>query len=190
MTRNKKNTRTMRKRRGITLIETLVLITCVGVMLGLCAVTIQLLLRLHSDSQARISSAMVLDRLARQLRSDAHESQSAQLGAGAAQAALPKGRLTLSLKPAHSITYTAGEHLIDRDETVSGKKVRHETYSLPRDQAAHFELFDMAGRGMVALQLTHHSSISRTEPPRPLEVVAAIGKYPPQSSRRAEGKKP
>ena len=38
----------MRSRRGITLIECLVLVTGVAVMLGLCAVTIQLLLRLHA----------------------------------------------------------------------------------------------------------------------------------------------
>ncbi len=38
-------------RRGISLLETLVVVTAVAAMLGLCAVTIQLLLRVSGDGQ-------------------------------------------------------------------------------------------------------------------------------------------
>ena len=62
-------------RRGFSMIEILVLVTCVSIVLALAATTIQLMLRLYSDGQARLSSALVLDRLGRQLRADAHESE-------------------------------------------------------------------------------------------------------------------
>jgi len=180
-----------RPRRGITLIEMLVLMTCVGLMLGLCAVTIQLLLRLHADSQARLSAAMVFDRLARQLRTDVHASEKAQLDAATTAKPADRGAiLALHLKPAHSITYTARGQVIARDETLLGKRVRHESYSLSRDQAARFEIGDSAGIALVTLRLTHEPKIDRSEPPRPLEVVATVGKYRPRSLYRSEGKKP
>ena len=60
------------RRRGITLLETLVLVTCVAIVLGLAAVTIQLMLRLVADSQTRLSSSLMVERLARQLRADVY----------------------------------------------------------------------------------------------------------------------
>ncbi len=180
----------LRRRRGFTLIETLVLMTCVGLILGLCAVTIQLLLRLHADSQARLSAAMVFDRLARQLRTDVHASESARLEATTTKPALTGASLALHLRPAHSITYTASDRVIARDETLLGKRVRHESYSLPRGQSARFELASEAGLALVKLRLTEEPKIGHTEPGKPLEVVAAVGKYRARSLDRPEGKKP
>jgi type II secretory pathway pseudopilin PulG len=180
----------LRGRRGITLIETLVLMTCVGVMLGLCAVTIQLLLRLHTESQARLSAAMVFDRLARQLRTDVHVSESARLKSATTKSADPGASLSLQLKPAHLITYTASDRVIARDEMLLGKRVRHESYSLPRDAAARFELAQEAAISLVKLRLTHELKIGRTDPGKPLEVVATVGKYRARSLNGAEGKKP
>jgi type II secretory pathway component PulJ len=167
----------MRSRRGITLIEVLVLVTGVAVMLGLCAVTIQLLLRLHADSQGRVSSTMVLERLARQLRDDAHASESARLGARDAKSTDDQPSLTLIMKAAHSINYIVREHTVARDETQNGKRIRHESYSLERDRAARFELIDESGHILVALRVTHEPGKSRTEPPKPLEIVASLGKH-------------
>ena len=50
----------VRARRGVTLIEMMVVIGAVAMLLGLCAVTIQLLLRVSSDAQARRGAAMAL----------------------------------------------------------------------------------------------------------------------------------
>jgi hypothetical protein len=179
-----------RARRGITLIEVLVLVTGVAVMLGLCAVTIQLLLRLHADSQARVSSTMVFERLARQLRDDAHASESARLGASGAKAAEARPSLTLSVKSAHSISYIVGDHVVARDETEGGKRTRHESYSLERGQVAGFELIDESGHRMVALRVMHEPGKSRAEPPKPLEFLASLGKHRARPISITEGSKP
>jgi type II secretory pathway component PulJ len=179
-----------RSRRGITLIEVLVLVTGVAVMLGLCAVTIQLLLRLHADSQARVSSTIVLERLAGQLRNDAHASESARLSASGARAPEAGRGLTLNMKADHSISYVVGEHVVARDETQGGKRIRHESYSLERGQTARFELIDESGHKMVALWVTQEPGKSRVEPPKPLEVLASLGKHRPRAILMLEGSKP
>jgi hypothetical protein len=177
-------------RRGITLIEVLVLITGAAVMLGLCAVTIQLLLRLHADSQAKVSSSLVLDRLARQLRDDAHASEIVRLDTADAKAKDNRSSLTLSTSASESIRYVAGEHVVARHEIKNGNRLRHESYSLERDQTARFELFDESGHRMVRLLVTREPGKHRTEPPRPLEVVAALAKHRTRPASMTEGGKP
>ena len=66
-------------RRGISLIELLVIMTGVAVILGLCAVTIQVLFRVSSDTQARRSASAALGRLAEQFREDVHACDGAEL---------------------------------------------------------------------------------------------------------------
>ena len=177
-------------RRGITLIEVLVLITGAAVMLGLCAVTIQLLLRLHADSQAKVSSSLVLDRLARQLRDDAHASESARLDTTDPKAKDKRPSLTFGATASESVRYVVGEHVVARDETKNGNRVRHESYSLERDQTARFELFDESGHRMIRLLVTREPGKHHTEPPRPLEVVAAVAKHRTRPASIREGGNP
>jgi len=171
------NHRGSRPRRGITLIELLVLLTGVAVMLGLCAVTIQLFLRLNIDSQARVNSTMVLERLARQLRDDAHGCENAAFDSSDAKAKDIRPILTLSANAPHTIRYTVGERSIARDETKRGQRVRHESYALERDQTARFELIEESGHKLVRLVVTREPGKNRAEPLKPLEFVAALGKH-------------
>ena len=73
------STRRRSLRRGITILEIMVVMTGVAAMLALCALTIQLLMRLNDDGHARLTAAVSLERLARQIRQDAHASDTAQL---------------------------------------------------------------------------------------------------------------
>src|SRR5437764_12509903 len=57
-----------RRPRGITIIETIVLMTAVAAMLGLCVLMLQLLMRLSVDSRAGLDGGTSLDRLARPVR--------------------------------------------------------------------------------------------------------------------------
>jgi len=162
-------------RRGITIIEVLVVITGVAMMLGICAITLQLLMQLNADGQRRLSAAVALERLSRQLRDDVHACRAARLAADLEAPAKPPG-LRLVIEPDHSVTYQIGDGSIVRDESRSGKAVRHESYSLRRGQAARFEERAEAAHRLVALVVTHVAGKSRTDPPRPLEVVALPGK--------------
>src|SRR3954447_8379490 len=91
-----------RRPRGITIIETIVLMTAVAAMLGLCVLMLQLLMRLSVDSRARLDGATSLDRLARQFRRDVHEAGAArQLERPAAKLA----GLRLEPGPKHAVEY-------------------------------------------------------------------------------------
>ena len=105
------------RRRGISLLETLILVTCVAIVLGLAAVTIQLMLRLVADSQARLSSSIMFERLARQLRADVHSSETAVLGGAGEKAAAGRTTLKLSPEPGRLVSYKMLEKSVDRDET-------------------------------------------------------------------------
>jgi hypothetical protein len=168
-----------RSRRGITILETLIAATGVAMMLGLCAVTLHLLLRLNGASQARLGSAMAFEQLARQLREDVHDSETVLLVPAKEPAGKP-ANLHLTLEPIHLIAYEVHESSIVRLESRAGKRIRHESYDLLPGRTGRFELRDEAGSKLVALVVTHVSGPSRTGPPRPLEIVALVGKDRPR----------
>jgi hypothetical protein len=163
-------------RRGFTLIETLVVVTGAAMMLGVCALTIGLLVRLNASSQDRYTAAVALDRLGRQLRADVHGCELAEIisaGAGPEKTA----GLRLRVASEHVVSYEPRAGLVVRSESKAGKPVRHESYSLPRGRVARFENRDLGSLRLVALVLSQLPGRSGTDPARPLEVVALPGKY-------------
>jgi hypothetical protein len=160
-------------RRGITILEIMVVMTGVAAMLTLCAITIQLLMRLNADGHTRLSAAVSLDRLGRQLRQDAHACDAAKLD----QMADGKSTgLRLTLEPRHDVLYEPKHREIVRVETKDGKLGRRESYSLPPGSGSRFELRDEGSRRLVVLVVSHDSAKNVIEPPRPMEVVALQGK--------------
>jgi type II secretory pathway pseudopilin PulG len=164
-------------RRGITMIETLILVTCVAIMLGLVAVTIQVMLRLVADSQTRLSASLMLERLARQLRADVHGSETAVLEGAAGKAPAARAGVRLAPEPGRVVTYKMLRNSIDRDETVAGKRARHESFVLPRGRQARFELGAVAGRATVSLFFEPGAESSPGGPGRALEILAVVGKH-------------
>jgi type II secretory pathway pseudopilin PulG len=162
-------------RRGFTLLEVLIVVTSVAALLGVCAVTIQLLFRLSADSQTRLTAAVAIDRLGRQLRGDVHGSQSAQLAADPKAPSQPAA-LRLSFETGHEITYSPRAHSVVRSETRGGKAFRREEYVLGPSQDARFEVRDETSRRWAVLILSHSPERNRTDPPRPFEVIALAGK--------------
>jgi len=162
-------------RRGITIIEVLIVVTGVAMMLGLCAISLQVLMQLNADGQARLRGALALERLSRQLRDDVHGCELAQLAADPKAPVKPAG-LRLTMVPDHTVTYEVHDGSVVRDESRSGKAVRHESYFLPRGRVARFEQRNEAAHKLVALVVTQVAGKSGTDPPAPLEVVALPGK--------------
>ena len=163
------------RRRGITIIEVLIAATAVSLLISLCAVSIQLLMKLNADVQGRFSAAVTLERLARQVRDDAHASDAAQVVADKQPASL-----RLRLEADHVVEYQSGDGGVVRTESRAGKVIRHETYVLARGGVGQFELRDEGSHKMVALVVTHAPAKSQTEPPRALEVLALRGKDRPR----------
>jgi type II secretory pathway component PulJ len=161
-------------RRGITILEIMVLMTGVAAMLTLCAVTIHLLMRLNTDSQTRLSAAVTLERLARQIRQDAHACDNAQLED--AKSAGSSANLRLTLDPMHDVRYEPQRQQVVRIETRDGKRSRHESYSLPPASHSRFEFRDEGKRRLIVLVVTHDPGRNAIEPPRAIEVAALQGK--------------
>jgi hypothetical protein len=177
-----------RPRRGITLIELIVVMSGVAIVLGLCAVTIQLLFRLNADGHARLSASASFARLAGQFRSDVHACEGAVL-VPAAMAGERRSRetrverepkttasLRLTRGPQVVITYEAREGRVARVETVSGTLKVQESYRVGRGTLVAFERRDEGAHRFLALILRRGTGKNDLEPPRPLEVLALEGK--------------
>jgi type II secretory pathway pseudopilin PulG len=170
-----------RPRRGISLIEVIVVMSGVAVVLGLCAVTMQLLFRLNADGQARLSASATFARLASQFRSDAHGCDEAVLLPAAkagTKEAEPKSAASLRLTrgPQVVITYEAREGRVARVETVGGTTKAHESYRVGKGNVVAFERREEGERRFLALVLSRAAGKNEIEPPRPLEVLALPGK--------------
>ncbi len=167
-------------RRGISLIELMVVMTGVAVILGLCAVTIQALMRVNGDAQARLSASATFARLASQFREDVHASDDIQF-TPAAKAGVPKATpgMRLSRRPGIVISYEVKPGRVARIESASGKVSRHESYRIGNGNVVTFERREDGPRRFVALVMSRDGSKGELEPPRPLEVLALQGKDRP-----------
>ncbi len=170
------NAGTRPKCRGITIIEMMVLITAVATALGLCAFTIQALLRLKTDGQSRLTAQVGLERLARQLRNDAHAAASVQLDAAAPSRGGKAPVLRLSLGPKHNVVYEIRKSAVMRVESRDGNVTRRELYLLAAAREIDFQIRPEAGRRFVALVIKKHDRTTGTDSARQLEAVALVGK--------------
>ncbi len=148
-------------------------------LLGLCAVTIQVLLRVDADAQARRSASASLGRLADQFREDVHACDGVELR--------PAAGLRLSRDRGVAITYQAREGRVERVETIAGQANRYESYDLGRSASAVFERRDDGPRRFLALVVSRTSRAGRPDPPRPIEVLALVGKDRPEPPRSKGG---
>ncbi len=161
--------RTARRRpRGVTLIEMMVVISVLSVLIGLCAVTIQLLMKVGAEAHVRRESASALGRLAEQFRADAHAAESAEIR--------PPSGLRLKVDRGAVIEYAARDGRITRTKTGDGPTPRHETFNLGPDGTLAFDRRDEDGRAFVSLIVGKKSRAGRPAPPKPEEVLALIGK--------------
>jgi type II secretory pathway component PulJ len=177
-----------RRRRGITIIETIVLMTAVAAMLGLCVVMLQLLMRLSADSRTRLDGATSLDRLARQFRRDVHEAGAAR------QLERPAAKLLglrLEPGPRHTVEYQLMENgKIARVETRNENLVRREIYDIPRSGGgrARLVLTERDGKRFAGLRVDRQASRNPSDPERPYEILALVGKNASQLSAPAQQK--
>ncbi len=167
-------------RRGISLIELMVVMTGVAVILGLCAVTIQALLRVNADAQARLNASATFARLASQFREDVHACDEVQFPAGSNAGGGPgdakaSARLRLTREPRIVIEYEASPGRVARVESTSGTVSRHESYRIGKGNVVVFERRDEGPRRFVAMVMSRDTGKDQLEPPRPLEVLALPG---------------
>jgi prepilin-type N-terminal cleavage/methylation domain-containing protein len=166
-------------RRGYSLIEMIVVISGLAVLLGLCAVTIQLLMCVSADAQARRSHAAALGRLAEQFREDVHGCDDAE--------ARPAGGLRLTRRPRVVIDYQTREGRVDRIESVDGQVSQHESFTLGRHSSMALERRDVGLRRFLALVVNPNARTGRPDPARPMEILALVGRDRPESAPSKRG---
>jgi hypothetical protein len=177
--------------RGITIIETIVLMTAVAAMLGLCVLMLQLLMRLYADSRSRLDGATALDRLARQFRRDVHEAGAARL---LERPAAKLAGLRMEPGPGKAVEYQLMENgKIARVETRGENLVRREIYDIPHSSGRpRLALAEHGGKRFAELRVDRQTSRNRSDPERLYEILALVGKNAslPAAGPQQKGAKP
>ena len=162
------------RRKGITIIETIVLMTGVAAMLGLCVLLLQFLLKLDGQSRARLDGASALARLARQFRQDVHAAGRASL---VDHSAARPSELRIESGKDRIVAYEVkGDAAVVRVETLKGAQVRRESYEIPRSGSIQLAVKKLGGQSFASLTSNHLVSKIPSDPPRLFEVIALVGK--------------
>jgi type II secretory pathway pseudopilin PulG len=135
-----------RHRHGITLVEMQVVITLMGVLLGLSGVCLHTMYRAQSRLDGNIQRRAALDRLALQLRTDAHTAVAVRLLDDEAATTL-----VLTAADGSEIVYRAPQSDVSR--TVRAKAAE-EGGQAPRDDVLHRDTFRLPGAAGVEWKLS------------------------------------
>lgn len=165
-------------RRGVSLVEMLIVISVATVIVGTCTTMLHLLLRTERDQTRAMRMAVTMSRLSQLFRDDVH---------GATRGAIvsPAGaspRLTLSLADAREIVYSAEGAFLQRVENRQGTEVHRDTFHFPAGSKGRFEE-EPSPRLMrlaidVAAPIPHQMPEGRTPlaPPRTLQIEALLNR--------------
>jgi prepilin-type N-terminal cleavage/methylation domain-containing protein len=127
--------RVRRARRGVSLIELLIVISIGTVIIGLCVTTMHVLLRVERDQARSLRSAMVLSRVRQLFADDVHRGAKAKIETGDGD----KRLLEVAVEGAGRVVYSAGEHVLQREE-LDGEQLKHrDEFHFPPGTAFHFE---------------------------------------------------
>jgi len=160
-----------RTRRGMTIIELLMLMSILAFVFGAAIVQMQLLMRLGHDGRARLDRAFAWERLGRQFRQDVHDATSAKpFDAGKD----PSLRIESEGKPSTVIEYRFGKAEVVRTEAASGKKVASEAYALTGLIEARFEERVDSKQPFIVLVSKRKIAKVNDIPPRIEEIIAAL----------------
>ncbi len=96
-------------------------------------------------------------------------------------------RLARGPRPRVAIAYEVEDGRVDRIESVDDTENRRESYVLGRGRTASFEARDDGPRRFLALVVRREARPGQSDPARPLEVLALIGKDRPEAPRSKGG---
>lgn len=132
------------RRRGVFLIEVMVVIVASVLVLGAAAALMSLLLRLGREQRAAMVIAAALDDLALDVRDDVRAAESAEVG--------DEGRrIELARPDGHRVTYRIEGPTIVREQAEGDRIARRESYSAGRGAAAAWSIAAPEGTGRARL---------------------------------------
>lgn len=165
----------MKRHRGFSLVECVVAMGLVVTTFTIAALATGGIQRALARVRADVEIELALERLAIQLRTDAHEAIEADLAASG-EPKPPAGTLRLALAGQRRIDYTIVVERIERRVHRGGAVTHRETYRLPESTAAHWELSGEASATVVALKVDPAPAGSaRSIASHGVEIQAAVG---------------
>ena len=168
-----------RHRHGITLVEMQVVITLMGVLLGLSGVCLHTMYRAQTRLEGNIQRRAALDRLALQLRTDAHSAVTARLLDDEAAKAL-----VLAAADGTEIVYRAQQSDVSR--TVRAKAAE-ETGQTSRADFEHRDTFRLPGAAGVEWKLSEDAQPVVSMTVLPADGLARNGTAVPTTIRTSVG---
>jgi hypothetical protein len=167
------------RRRGVSLVELLVVIFISTVIFGIVASLTSAMIETQAASRDQFRGQAGLTSLADQFRDDVHAAAGFRPLAAEGEKLGPGWEIRLG--PNHRIEYRQGEKGVVRSEHEGEKLLREEEYYLPRGSVASAAAAGEKGREVVTLRL----AFAESESPRPpLRIDAALGLH------RGEGPSP
>lgn len=130
----------MSNRRGKTLIEMTVIISCLTVLLSLAATTMALVMKVERQVRGDLAQQTTLARLGSRFRADVHVAQTATSG---------DSSIELAMSAEQTIRYAAAEQGITREVVRDGQVEHRDAFRLPADASVAFHVSD-AGNGRLA----------------------------------------
>ena len=155
------------RRRGYSLVEMLVVMTCLSVLLAISTMLIRTLIRAEASGRREVDEHLGLSRLAEAFRRDVHAAVEAKRTAEKATAGLdlvgPDGTVRYRLDGDDAVIRSLGE--------------RRELYRIRRGTAAAFAVDPLDGRTFAAMSLRPTSGAdSANGPLRPVRIRAELGR--------------
>ena len=153
----------MTHHRGFSLIEVVAAITISTALMGTATGVLYTLMRLQHTGRDHVRQAAVVQQLAEQFRRDAHAAVDTRLLGNAGRSGL-----TFVVGPDATVTYESQAAAIRRTERSAAKTARDESFVLPPESSAAFQLETGAPRTATLL-------ITGKQPSPVVRIVALPG---------------
>ena len=167
-------TTTRVRRRGVTIIELMVVITALAILLGLTIGLMHSLLKLDRGARAHFVETSARARLAHQFRRDVHEA--ARVVPDAKPFRLVRGDGRVIEYQARAGQILRAERKSETDEAVDHR----ETFRFPHSGTAQFSIGLKSGRTRAEVVIPPQAAASPIGPPRDFTVEAFLSEGPPR----------
>lgn len=160
----------MSRRRGITLVEMMVVVASTATLITLCAVTIRGVMQAERSARRDGAEVAALDRLAAAFRRDAR-------AATAPPGGVTPARLLLELPEGRAVEYRVADGAVVATRTAPGQRSpRIETFRPRRWAAVRLDLDEESGRPLARLVFRPAARPGEVE--LPIEAVVGRGVSP------------
>ena len=161
----------MTGRRGVSLIEMLVVITTGTIIVGLVVGMLRTLMVAHRASERHLVRSEAVGRLCESFRSDVRSAASAECVE--ADGAI---RLELTGDDGRQIVFRAADQAVIRTEQAQGAEVRREKFAMPTNSAIRFETQPDDETRTVKLVITRTPARALGGPAHEFHAVATLGR--------------